>query len=144
MMGFFYCEIHMKCPRVIAFTLLTFHHLNHSIKDDGFRKVVIASADTDVFICAIYHYNRWVYRGRKEMWIISGKSGSLTAFLIHQLTEKLEHGVVNILPAVHALTDTFYLNNKQSRVFWLKVYTSMSLNIFLLDFSLQFTYLKFL
>ena len=140
MMFFFYCEIHMKCPRVIAFILLIFHHLNHSIKDDGFQKVVTASADTGVFVCAIYHYNRWVYRGLKEMWIIGGKSGSLTAFPNHQLTEKLEYGVVNILSAVHALTGTFYLNNKQSRVFWLKVYTLMSLNIFFLDFSLQFTY----
>ena len=43
-----------------------FYHLNHSIKDDGFQKVVIASADTDVFVCAIYHYNRWMYRGLKE------------------------------------------------------------------------------
>ena len=86
-----------------------FYHLNHSIKDDGFQKVPTASADTDVSICAIYHYNRWVYRGLKEMWFISGKSGSLTAFPIHQLTEKLEHDVVDILPAVHALTGTFYL-----------------------------------
>ena len=37
---------------------------------------------------------------------VSGKSGSLIP--IHQLTEKLEHGV-DILPAVCALTDTFYL-----------------------------------
>ena len=80
--------------------------MNHSIKDDGFQKVVTASTDTDVFLCAIYHYNRWVYRGLKEMFV-SGKSGSLIP--IHQLTEKLEHGVVDILPAVHALTGTFYL-----------------------------------
>ena len=50
-----------------------------------------------------------MYRGLKEMWFISRKNGSLTAFPIHQLTEKLEHGVVDILPAVHALTGTFYL-----------------------------------
>ena len=86
-----------------------FYHLNHSMKDDGFQKVVIASADTDVFICAIYHYNRWVYRGLKQMWFISGKSGSLAAFPIYQLTEMLEHGAVDILPAVHALTGAFYL-----------------------------------
>ena len=35
-----------------------FYHLNHSIKDDGFQIVVTASAGADVFICAIYHYNR--------------------------------------------------------------------------------------
>ena len=50
-----------------------------------------------------------MYRGLKEMWFISGKSGSLTVFPIHQLTEKLKHGVADILPAVHARTDTFYL-----------------------------------
>ena len=43
------------------------------------------------------------------MWFISGKSGSLTEFPIHQMTEKLENGVADILPAVHALTGTFYL-----------------------------------
>ena len=73
------------------------------------KKLLLASADTDVFVCVIYLYNRWVYRGLKEMWFISGKSGSLTAFPIHQLTENLEHSVVDIFPAVHALTGTFYL-----------------------------------
>ena len=86
-----------------------FYHLNHSIKDDGFQKVVIASADTDVFISAMYHYNRWAYQGLKEMRFVSRKSGSLTAFPFHQLTEKLEHGAVDILPAVNVLTGTFYL-----------------------------------
>ena len=41
--------------------------------------------------------------------IYQWKNGSLTAFLIEQLTEKLEHGVVDILPAVHVLIGTFYL-----------------------------------
>ena len=50
-----------------------FYRLNHSIKDDGFEKVVIASTDTDVFICAMYHYNRWVYHDLKEMWFLSRK-----------------------------------------------------------------------
>ena len=69
-------------------------------------------ADTNIFICSIYHYNRLVYCGLKEMWFISGKKGSLislTAFPIHELIEKLENGVVDILPAVHALTGTFYM-----------------------------------
>ena len=50
-----------------------------------------------------------MYCGLKEMWFINGKGGSLTAFPIYQLTEKLEHSVVDILPAAHALTGTFYL-----------------------------------
>ena len=54
-----------------------------TIKDDGFQRVVIASADTNALIFAIHHYNRWVYRGLKEMWLIKGKSGSLTVFFIN-------------------------------------------------------------
>ena len=80
------------------------YHLNQSIKDEGIEKVIIASADIDAFICAVYHFNRWIYNGLKEMSVINGKSGETTAFPIHRLTEKLEPSVVDILPAVHALT----------------------------------------
>ena len=38
------------------------------------------------------------------MFVISGKSGATTAFSIHQLKEKMEPSLVDILPAVHALT----------------------------------------
>ena len=79
------------------------YHLNQSTKDEGFEKVIIASTDTDVSICAVYHFNCWIYSGLKEMWVISGKTGATTAFPIHQLTEKLEPSVVDILSAVHAL-----------------------------------------
>ena len=77
---------------------------NHEEADERFERAVIASGDTDVFICAMYHYNRWVYRGLNEMWIVSGKTGSTTAFPIHLLAEKLDPSVVDILPSVHALT----------------------------------------
>ena len=60
------------------------YHLNLSIKDEGFEKVIIASADTDVFICTSYHFNHWIYSGLKEMWVIGGKSGVTTAFPIHR------------------------------------------------------------
>ena len=80
------------------------YHLNQSIKEERFEKVIIASADTDVFICAVYHFNRWIYSGLKDMFVISGKSGATTAFPIHQLKEKMKPSVVDILPAVHALT----------------------------------------
>ena len=52
------------------------------------------------------HFNRWIYYicGLQEMWIISGKRGSMTALPIHQLTQEIESTVIDILPAVHALT----------------------------------------
>ena len=75
-----------------------------SVTTENFESVIIASGDTDVFVCSIYHFNRWIYRGLKEMWIVSGKNGSKTVFPIHQLAEQLESNVADILPAIHALT----------------------------------------
>lgn len=80
------------------------YHANQSIKEECFEKVIIASSDTDVFVCALYHFNRWIYSGLKELWVVSGKSGTTMAFPIHQLALKLESDVIDILPAVHALT----------------------------------------
>ena len=80
------------------------YHLNQSVKDKGFEKVIIASADKYVFTCTAYHFKRWIYSGLKEMWVICGKSGATAALPIHRLTEKLESSVVDILPAVHAVT----------------------------------------
>ena len=34
-------------------------HVNHAVIVDQFRKIIIASADTDVFICLMYHFRRW-------------------------------------------------------------------------------------
>ena len=62
-----------------------------------------------MFVYLIYHFNRWIYRGLKEMWIVSGKSGSTTVFPIHQLAEQLESNVADILPAIHTLTGSLLL-----------------------------------
>ena len=83
------------------------YHINHAVNHDKCERVVIASADTDVFICSMYHFSRWVYRGLQEMWIVSGKRGSRSAMPIHQLVEKLDSTVIDILPAVHSLTGLF-------------------------------------
>ena len=84
-------------------------HVHQSVTSEKFERVIIASGDTDVFVCSIYHFNRWIYRGLKEMWIVSGKSGSTTVFPIHQLVEQLESNVADILPAIHALTGSLLL-----------------------------------
>ena len=64
-------------------------HVHQSVTSEKFERVIISSGDTDVFVYSIYHFNRWIYRGLKEMWIVSGKSGSTTVFPIHQLAEQL-------------------------------------------------------
>ena len=84
-------------------------HVHQSVTSEKFERVIISSGDTDVFVCSIYHFNRWIYRGLKEMWIVSGKSGSATVFPIHQLAEQLGLNVADILPAIPALTGSLLL-----------------------------------
>ena len=91
-------------------------HVHQSATTENVESVIIASGDTDVFVCLIYHFNRWIYRGFKEMWIVSGKSGSITVFLIHQLAEQLDSNVADILPEIHALTG-FHFTIEQNSSF---------------------------
>ena len=56
------------------------YHLNQSIKDEGFDKAIIVSANTGAFICAIYHFNQLIYCGLKEMWVADGRSGATSGF----------------------------------------------------------------
>ena len=89
-------------------------HIHQSVTTENFERVIIASGDADVFVCLIYHFNRWIYRGVKEMWIVSGKSGSTTVFPIHQLAEQLESNVADILPAIHVLTGLLFTIEQNS------------------------------
>ena len=79
-------------------------HVHPSVTTENFESVIIASGDTDVFVCSIYHFSRWIYRGLKEMWIVNNR----IVFVIHQLAEQLESNVTDILPAIQALTGFFY------------------------------------
>ena len=36
------------------------HHLNQSIKDEAFEKVIITFGDIGFFVCAIYYFNRGI------------------------------------------------------------------------------------
>ena len=85
-----------------------------TVTTENFESVIIASGDTDVFVCSIYHFNRWIYRGLKEIWIVSGKSCSTTVFPIHQLAEQLESNVADILPAIHVLTGLLFTIEQNS------------------------------
>ena len=47
-------------------------HVNHVVKVDKFSKVVIVSCDTDVYVCALYHFSYRMHSGLDELWIIRG------------------------------------------------------------------------
>ena len=35
-------------------------HVHPSVTTENFQSVIIASGDTDVFVCSIYHFNQWI------------------------------------------------------------------------------------
>ena len=58
-------------------------HVNHAVIADQFKKIIIASADTDVFICLMYHFRRWNELDLKELWVISGQGCSARALFLY-------------------------------------------------------------
>ena len=67
--------------------------VNHAIKVENYKDLVITLRDADVFVCALYYFSRWIYSGLKKLWIVAGKSISKFAIPVHTI------------PVMHALTD---------------------------------------
>ena len=65
---------------------------------------MIASGYTEVFVYALYHFSLCIYLGLKELWIVAGKSNAKFAIPVHTILDQLDTDVVDILPAMHALT----------------------------------------
>ena len=79
-------------------------HVHHVVRHDFLLKIIIASQYTDVFVNAVHHFSRWMYFNLEEFWVITSKGGSKQAFPVHELVDVLDDTVIDILPAVHALT----------------------------------------
>ena len=94
---------HLKCYHEEADDRILFH-VNDGVRRDHMKKIIIASPDTDVFVNAVHHFSRWMYFNLDELWLVSGKSGSRQAFPVHELVDVLDANVIDVLPAVHALT----------------------------------------
>ena len=73
------------------------YHVNHAVSVESFQHVVVASADTDIFISLLYHYVHWISCGMEELWVLRGQ-----AVPLHDL-RVLNPDVVSILPAALVL-----------------------------------------
>ena len=71
-------------------------HINQAVVVDHFNRVIVASADTDVFV--------WMDFDLKELWILSGQGRSSREIPLHQLVNMIDFSVVDVLPAAHALS----------------------------------------
>ena len=80
-------------------------HIQHATCAESFKRVIVASADTDVFICLLYHFNQtWHDSGLDELWVLGGQGNTSRAIPIHDLAVEMPSILVSVLPAVHALT----------------------------------------
>ena len=70
-------------------------HIDDAVRA-GYEKIIITSPDTDIFVTALYHYTKWMY--------VCGKGEITRAVPLHAIATKLESAVVDVLPALHALT----------------------------------------
>ena len=78
--------------------------MDHAVEVEKFSKVVIASSDTNAFVCTLYDFIPLMYSGLEELWMISGKCDSIKVNPVHTIDSNMDNSVVDVLPAVHALT----------------------------------------
>ena len=83
---------------------LIFFHANRAIKTGNYGSVVIASPHTNIFVSALHHFCKLKYFDLQELRFLSGSRNSRTFFPIHDLGNNLDSDLVEILPAIHALT----------------------------------------
>ena len=79
-------------------------HLAHGVKVDKYQNIMISSPDTDVLICATYNFTTLLHLGLQQLWFVTGKSNDRKSIPLHKTWELLDPDVVDILPALHALT----------------------------------------
>lgn len=82
-----------------------FIHINHAVNNTNVKSLLIASSDTDVFVCAIYYYHS-VFKssGLQKLWTLSGKGHTTRYLPIHDICEVLDNQVIETLPAIHSLS----------------------------------------
>ena len=79
-------------------------HANHAVRVGEYKSVVLATDDTDIFVCATQHFSKLQTFDLEELWFVSGPASSRTFFPIHSLTQSLEANLSNVLIPLHALS----------------------------------------
>ena len=59
---------------------------------------------THIFVSTLHHFQKLNYFDPEELWFVSSRGNSRTFFPIHDLANDLDSDLVEVLPAIHALT----------------------------------------
>ena len=91
-----YCEHEEADERLL-------YHINHAIKKDDHNRVIVASPDTDVFVCLVHHFYRWIYFGLNEIWMLCEQDITKRYVAVHDIVKFILQELSDVLPAVHSL-----------------------------------------
>ena len=97
----------LKCMHEEADDRLMFR-VNDAIQRENYKKILVATSDTDIFVNLIHHFTKWQFCDLEQLWVLSGKSTNPQAIPIHEIVSKLDQSIIDVLPAVHALTGFCY------------------------------------
>ena len=81
-----------------------FSYANHAIEIKNNGSVVTASPDTDIIVSALHHSCKVKYFDLDDLWFVSGREYFRTFFPIYDLANDSDLDLVDVLPAIHALT----------------------------------------
>lgn len=82
-------------------------HALHAVKH-GVERIVVLSADTDIFVLLLYYWQTLQVQGLFELWMKAGVRDSTRHIPIHLLASRIGLDLCKVLPAVHTLTGCDY------------------------------------
>ena len=82
-------------------------HVMHAVTH-GISRIIVLSADTDVFVLMVFYWNVLHSHGLSELWVKAGVGDSTRFIPIHVLAAQIGENLCQVLPAVHVLTGCDY------------------------------------
>jgi len=74
----------------------------------GISRIIVLSADTDVFVLMVFYWNVLHSNGLSELWVKAGFKNSTRFIPSHVLAAQIGENSCHVLPAVHVLTGRDY------------------------------------
>ena len=82
-------------------------HMMHAVTH-GISRIIVLSADTDVFVLMVFYWNVLSSQGLSELWVKAGVGDSTRFIPIHVLAAQIGENFCQVLPVVHVLTGCDY------------------------------------
>ena len=78
-------------------------HINYEVMK-GTSSIIVASSDTDILVCLLYHLVKWKTNGLSCLWNVRGPSIQRKINPLHVLLADIGENIAIQLPAMHSLT----------------------------------------